>query len=355
MAALRAALVTSLTGPLARFGQTTATALGLWAEAAAELPRPWTAVTVELHDAHPNPAAAMRAALATSPHVLFGPYGSAASVAAVGATRRVVWNHGGATSKLAWPRFPHIVNVLSPASSYYSGILQLVREADPDVVALSILHASSGFPCDVAGGAAATAGQLGFRVSTVTFAPGRAEEASARLPDGEVLLVAGAFEEEVAAARLLLRRRWRVAAFIGAGVQDVLAPLDDEREGLVGPAQWMPTVTVEPDEGPDASWFMAEFRDVTGREPEYPAAQAFAAGVLCARCLRESLGVDDAEQFAAAKRLRCRTLYGDFSLDATSGLQVGHEMLTVQWQGGQRRVVWPPQYADTRLVYPRTT
>ena len=53
--------------------------------------------------------------------------------------------------------------------------------------------------------------------------------------------------------------------------------------------------------------------------------------------------------------VRCRTLYGDFSLDPTSGLQVGHEMLTVQWQGGQRRVVWPPQYADARLVYPRTT
>jgi len=35
-----------------------------------------------------------------------------------------------------------------------------------------------------------------------------------------------------------------------------------------------------------------------------------------------------------------------------SGLQVGHQMLIAQWQNGIRRVVWPPEQAESRLLYP---
>ncbi len=70
-----------------------------------------------------------------------------------------------------------------------------------------------------------------------------------------------------------------------------------------------------------------------------PAAQAFAAGLLCARCLRESGTSEDAVQFAMAKQLVCTTLYGGFRLDPVSGLQVGHQVLIVQWQNGIRGIL----------------
>jgi hypothetical protein len=28
-------------------------------------------------------------------------------------------------------------------------------------------------------------------------------------------------------------------------------------------------------------------------------------------------------------------------------------VLTVQWQSGARRIVWPPKHADRSLIYPR--
>jgi branched-chain amino acid transport system substrate-binding protein len=87
---LRATLVTPLSGKLARFGRKSATALTLWAEQAAELPAPWTGVDLEVLDADPDPAAAMRAAAGTGPDVLFGPYGSSPALAAARATDRVV-------------------------------------------------------------------------------------------------------------------------------------------------------------------------------------------------------------------------------------------------------------------------
>ena len=53
------------------------------------------------------------------------------------------------------------------------------------------------------------------------------------------------------------------------------------------------------DRGLCGRWFIAAFRDVTGVDPPYPAAQAFAAGVLACRCLRNSGAVDEVSQLAA--------------------------------------------------------
>jgi len=358
MAILRVVLVTPLTGPLARFGRAGAAALDVWARQGARLPAGWRGVTFEVHDAHPDPARAMRASTASHPDVVFGPYGSSPAVTAAAATDRLVWNHGGATSELARPRFPRVVNVPSPASAYFRGTLQVVRAVDPDSRTVALLHGETGFARDVAGGARAAATARTFEVHAVGFPPGQALDAAARLPDAEVLLVVGSFDDEIAAARVLLGRGWRAAAFVAAGVEEVLAPLGAGRDGLLGPAQWVAAAAPEPDEGPDAAWFVDAFRRATGEEPGYPAVQAFAAGVLSARCLRDAGTTDDAAQLAAAARLSCRTLYGGFRLDLVTGLQVGHEVLTVQWQGGSRRVVWPPELAERPVSYPlpqRTT
>jgi branched-chain amino acid transport system substrate-binding protein len=348
MPRLRATLVTPLSGKLARFGRESATALRLWAEHAAELPARWTGVDLEVLDADLDPGAATRAAADAHPDVLFGPYGSSPSVSAARATDRVIWNHGGATSTLRRPEFPRVINILSPASSYPEGVLQAVCAADPEVSSVSLLHGSTGFGEDVASGAVKSAEEMGLEIQAFPFEPGRAAQAAADVPPADLLLVVGRFEDEVAAARALLPGSWRAASFAGAGVEDVLEPVGDLREGLLGPAQWTASTAPEPDEGPDAAWFVEKFRRSAGSEPSYPAVQAFAAGVICARCLREG-GIEDEAQLAAARSLECTTLYGKFRLDPETGLQAGHETLVVQWQDGARRVVWPPERAERSL------
>ena len=353
MSGLRVLVVTPLSGPLVGFGRTTAAALRLWADHAVELPRPWRTVRLAVEDAHPHPALAMQRGLASRPHLIFGPYGSGPTLQVLRATGRVVWNHGGAVSTIRWPSFPGVVNVLAPASTYFLGILEAVRSVEPEPGGgVVVLHARSGFGADVARGAAEAASRLGFRTTAIGFAQGGAGRAASRVPDADVLLVAGSFEDELAAARALLQRPWRAAGFVGAGVDEVLAPLGATREGLLGPTQWMASAAREPDEGPDSQWFATRYRSAVGKPPPYPAAQAFAAGVLAARCLREAETVDDAAQSAAARRLVCRTLYGRFRLDPATGLQVGHRVLTVQWQDGNRRIVWPRSLAERPLIYP---
>ncbi len=354
MTKLRAALVTPLSGPLATYGHASSTGLTLWARYAAHLPPPWTGVELDIRDTATDPAAAMRAAIDTHPDVLFGPYGSSTMLAAMRVTDRVVWNHGGATSQLSWPVFPHVINVLSPASTYFDGVLQAVRATDSHATTVSILYASSGFGQDVASGAVKTATKLNFEVQAVPFEPNHAVEIVSILPTADILLVVGSFADELAIASVLLTRTWRVAAFVGAGVEEVLASLGDLREGLLGPAQWIATAALEPDEGPDSDWFVAKYREMVGSDPPYPAAQAFAAGLVCASCLRDSGVTEDAAQLATARQLACSTLYGRFQIDPESGLQVGHQVLVVQWQNGIRRIVWPPEQAECPLVLSET-
>jgi branched-chain amino acid transport system substrate-binding protein len=346
---LRAALVTPLSGPLAPYGIGGATGLGLWAERAACLRVPWTRVALDVVDAYPSATAAMRGVMAQRPHVLFGPYGSGPAAVAFKATDQLVWNHGGATDRLCRPRFAHVVNVLAPASSYFAAVLQAVHTWDPTLHSVSLLHVATGFGHEVARGALQTAEALGMRLQACQFAPGESTTVAEQVPDADVLLVAGSFQDELGAARRLLSRRWRASAFVGAGVEEVLAPLGSEREGLLGPCQWLARAALPPEEGPDAAWFVHAYRDATGGDPAYPAAAAFAAGALCARCLREAGRADDSALLTAASRLSTKTLFGSFHLDPNTGLQAGHHVLVVQWQQGVRRVVWPPDRAERPL------
>src|SRR6266581_4964236 len=190
---LRAALVTPLTGPLASFGQACATGLTLWARHAARLPPPWTGVELDVRDIGSDVRASMRAAMNDHPDVLFGPYGSNTMLAAARSCKRVIWNHSGATSRLSRPEFPQVINVLSPASTYFTGVLQAVRAFDPGAATVSLFHTTSGFGRDVAAGAITAAAALNFEVQTVPFEPYHATSAASIVPRADILLVVGNF------------------------------------------------------------------------------------------------------------------------------------------------------------------
>lgn len=328
---MRAALVTPLSGPLARYGRTTALALRLWAERFADR------VGLAVIDAHPDAAAAARQAERGKPDLLFGAYGSGPMAAVAAATSRLVWNHGGAQIG----KWDHVVPILAPATSYFAGTLEAVRHADPTVHRVCIVHRDTRFGRSVARGAEEAAARLGMH-SDVAALP--AEPA-----DADVLLVAGRFSDEIAVARKTLPGRWRAAGFVSAGVQEVLAPLGPLREGLLGPAQWLLSAAPHADEGPSAEEFAAAYRAHSRSDPPYPAAQAFAAAVIASRCLRDAGRGDDAALLAAARRLDCTTLLGRFRLD-DEGRQVGQRVLTVQWRHGARAVVWPPAQAQAELL-----
>ena len=332
-----AVLVTPLSGPLARYGRSGATALQLWAAQAR--------VDLAIADAHPSAAAAVTSVAARQRiDVLFGPYGAGLTVAAARAAPTVLWNHGGASAHLARQAFPHVVNVPAPAATYLAAVIRALDAAELAGAEAVLLHSRTGFGREVAGGALRAAGEIGLAVTPIPFDTGDGDGA-ARSVQGrgaDVLLVAGSFDDELAIAARLLRRSWRAAAFVAAGVDEVLAPVAEHLTGVYGPCQWLPDAAPEPEDGPDSGWFANAYLRAAGSPPPYPAAAAFAAGVLWQRCTRDAGDTVPEAVQAAAVRLTTTTLFGSFRLDPVTGLQEGHRVGVVQWRRGRRQIITPP-------------
>ena len=110
-------------------------------------------------------------------------------------------------------------------------------------------------------------------------------------------------------------------------------------ERLYGPCQWFHQGTDDPADGPSSEWFSQCYRDANGTDSPYPAAAAFAAGVVWQRCVKEAGTAESLPVLAASQRLDTTTLFGRFRVDPVTGVQTGHQIRVVQWRDGQRVLV----------------
>jgi ABC-type branched-subunit amino acid transport system substrate-binding protein len=158
----------------------------------------------------------------------------------------------------------------------------------------------------------------------------------------DLVISAGSFDDEVVLARALLESglRPKAVGLAAAAMQEFPQALGTHAEGFLGPSQWEPRLAYVPDFGPGPDEATEGIR-AQGAPPDYRAAQAYAACLIAQRCLEEA-GAGDEWLWRAACALDCGTFFGRFHIDPTTGLQVGHEMVLVQWRRGRKLVVWPP-------------
>ncbi len=72
-----------------------------------------------------------------------------------------------------------------------------------------------------------------------------------------------------------------VLGCVAAGVEDFRNDLGEDAEGIVGPSQWEDQVRIRPELGPTPHEFIRSMRAAFPNAAcDYPAAQAYAAGVL---------------------------------------------------------------------------
>ena len=243
--------------------------------------------------------------------------------------------------RLAYPR---VINGESPAYRYLAAVLEtLAAEGLGEGSEVVIMHVDTGFGREVAEGATMAARRLGLLRRSVTFRPGRAGDVLAQVPAGDVLLSAGSFNDDVAIAQWASEHRWRAVGLVAAGVDELRHAIGDRVEGLYGPCQWFDDGTDHPADGPNSEWFSQCYRDANGTEPPYPAAAAFAAGILWQRCAKEADTIDSLRVMAVSQRLDTTTLFGRFRVDPLTGVQTGHQIRVVQWRDGQRVLVDRPR------------
>ena len=294
--------------------------------------------------------------------LLLGPYSSVLTLAVAPVAERygrVLWNHGGASDRIYAQGHRWVVGILTPASRYLTGVLDLVREMDPKARTVAILRAARGsFPPAVASGVESHATENGFEIvlarqypsDTSDFSPFLREIEDAR-PD--IILGVGRIQEDLELASQLVERRVRAkaTALVAAGISEFGESLGSSATGFLGPSQWEPGATYRADYGPSGAEVLRRLGELQDVSPDpsgskvgsvdYAMVQAYAAGLVAQRCMEEAGTVDNAALRETAGRLDLTTFYGRFKLEPVTGSQAGHSVVIVQWQGNKKVIVWP--------------
>lgn len=298
--------------------------------------------------------------------LLLGPYSSSLTRAAAPiaeAAGMLMLNHGGADDGLHAQGRRMLVGVLSPASDYLSGFARLLTELKFWRKRLAIVAATTPFARDVATGLERACHERrarlrGVRVRLKYAGDFARDEAIARLLPAlkrnriNTLAAAGGFAQDVALMRAVTAANLNIPVLgcVAAGVHDFAEALGDAADGIVGPSQWEEQVEIAPELGPTAGEFARRMRAAGHRDCDYPAAQAYAAGLIGCAAIREADSLDQRRLRDALGEMRTSTLYGDFAIDRVTGRQIAHKMLLVQWHRGHKVIIEPQSHSELGAI-----
>jgi ABC-type branched-subunit amino acid transport system substrate-binding protein len=297
-------------------------------------------------------------------NVIFGPYSSALARAAAPLAEEagmVMVNHGGAGDDLYARGHRMIVGVLTPASEYLTGVAGLLGT----LKRVAIVCSRGPFARAVAGGFERACGdrrvrRRGVRVRmkySGAFDPERTPNliiGGIRRNRINAIVSAGSYEYDLAVMRLETSAHLNIPLIgcVAAGVTRFRDDLGENAEGIVGPSQWEQHANITPEIGPSSTEFVRRIRAQrlsTGGDGgcDYPAAQAYAAGLVTVAAIRATDSLDQERIRAALSDLRTTTFFGRFAIDVVTGRQTGHKMLLIQWQGGRKVIIDPVALSDS--------
>ncbi len=293
--------------------------------------------------------------------ILLGPYSSSLTHACVETAekaRKVVWNYGGSLDDIPLRSRGKTVSTITGASSYFHAVVDMIRDCCAGVQAIAVLRlAGSRFSETVCEGALLRAKELGVAAVLYDF-PSGTENFSAILTRAKsrgasCVLCCGGMEDDINLARWIRKNSdfdFRVVATLAAAVNEFENRFGREADGFVSTSQWEPTLPLSTDFGPSPREFSDSFARAYGYTPDYTAAQSYNMGLIIKKLIERTGKTDEQALLGEALRSRFTTFYGDFRIDPETLRQTGHRMLVTQWQDGEKKIVFPKEYSNFRLI-----
>jgi branched-chain amino acid transport system substrate-binding protein len=309
---------------------------------------------------------------------LISPYSSGlADASAIIAEQygKVMITAGAASDSTYQKGFTLVYQAYTPASRYLTGALDLLGSLDPDAKKIAIVHENDKFSTDVANALNEYAGELGYEVvlfegydsATTDFAPfiNKIQDAE---PDA--ILGGGHFQDGSTFARQLYEKGIdaKFIALLVAPPEPSFAELGDSALGIIGPSQWEPLAMIDETAaeaagveffGPSSEEFTAAYQEAYDEEPSYHAAGGYVAGLLLQKAITDADSLDTDAVAEAMDAFNLLTFFGRVQFDTTEeshGLQIGHSMMYVQWQGTvdalEKQIVWPAEAVTAEAIYP---
>lgn len=355
----------SLTGQYAETGKYQHEGYELWRIHANErgglLGRP---VELVYYDDKSDPATSARLfeKLITDDKVelIIGPYSSATTATAGQVARKYempMLTAGASSEKIFQQGNRFVFMVYSPASVYLDGAFDIASKHGLKTVA--IINENTLFPKSTAEGGAQRAREV-FKLNVIFREeyPKGATDVSALLTKIKALnpdvLCAGSYFPD---AVLIVRQMKELgvnpkmfAATVGAALDEFGGEkgVGKDAEYVFGASQWEPAPKLP---FPGIRKFIADYQKRFGRDPDYHSSSGYAAGEVLEAAVKKVGAFDNKKLRDAVAATDMMTVQGRFKVDDT-GLQVGHQILLVQWQDGKKEIVWPVEQQTAKVRYP---
>jgi ABC-type branched-subunit amino acid transport system substrate-binding protein len=300
---------------------------------------------------------------------------------------KIYMNISGAADDIAVTGNRTQIQVLSTASNYQTGFLDMLEDATGNAdLRIGYLYQNEGFATSVSVATKAYAAGLGHTEAYAgTYANGTGtavdDEITADItalaavsPPVDILIGGGRQPDTKQIALQLDAQGFQplaVSLLTGPAATEFYNDVepcigcvhaDHPAEGLTAPSQWEPEVPIDEASavtegidwfGPSQAEFLSYFQDAAGagQAPAFQAAQAFQGVLVLALAIEAADSLDAVDVRAAFDNLIVRTFYGDFEVN-DFGIQTRHEMVQVQLQAGVKQIVWPEAAKTEDFVYP---
>jgi branched-chain amino acid transport system substrate-binding protein len=305
---------------------------------------------------------------------LVSPYSSGLTDAAAVIAQqnnKIMLTAGAASDSTYKKGFTLVYQTYTPASRYLTGAVDILAKVDPKAKNIAIVHEKDKFSTDVVNDLKKYAESKGYKVvlfegydsGTTDFAP----FINKIPPEIDAIMGGGHFADTSTFAKQIFEKgvKPKLVALLVAPPEPKFAELGDACVAIIGASQWEPAAKYSPDAakaankewvGPTVEDFVKAYKAKYNEEPSYHSAGGYVAGLLIEQAIRKAGSTATDKIKAELDKMDVGTFYGNIGFDnspAAHGLQVGHDMVYVQWMkdGGKyvKEIVWPDA-AKTKSV-----
>jgi branched-chain amino acid transport system substrate-binding protein len=289
--------------------------------------------------------------------VLLAPYSSGITeaVANVNERYKMPFVAYGAASTPIWEKGrKYIFNIVAVAEDYQKGAMHLAKQIGVKKVA--IIGQDSLFPRQAGKGAKDWAEKLGIEVVLQENYPPKQMDFTAllqkvRAAGAEALISNSYFADSAAQLRQMREQNINFKLYsstVGPGLPNFPEQLGNTAEYVLGFSQWEPLPNVF--NLPGMKEYIEAYEKRFNEKPNYHAGGAYGALMVTEAAIKKTGSFDSEKIREAMATLDMTTMFGRYKVDA-KGMN-SHEGITFQILRGQRKVVYPEKYAETKAELP---
>jgi len=291
--------------------------------------------------------------------LLLGPYSSAIvfAVSSVTEKYRMVMVEGGGNALKIFSRGYRYIFLTLPglAENITKGLWDWIDSLPEDQKpkTLAIINANDLFPKAIAAGAKLYAKKRGIQIVLHEEYPKGTTDLTPVLTkvkekNPDILIGGTYFPDAVLVVKTLKQLNWRpkiVFLTVGPAMPEFWETLGEDANGIMGESWWEPSAP-----WPGVKEFVEGFKAKFGKEPDYHAACAYAAGQVLEAAVR-AVGSLDQDKIAEWIRTHTiQTVVGPLKYTEAGYPTLGP--LLIQWQNGKRVIIAAGGQVVGEAIYP---